>query len=211
VCRIWRVDRWLWPGRRMRPLPVGKGKSEDAATDGETPPGWCRTYDSGQLVGNRLGRREVTRGGRCAFALGVGILCSKHLDHRRTAAALTAGLDLLPALRAPPGRAHPEESVLSAGHRAEHVRILADRAAESNASTPASGEATRLGTRLLADPPRLADRRPVLVFARIVRGGAAIGALTPNPTAAAQGDEALAASPGKGFVGWAVIGHEVRP
>jgi hypothetical protein len=31
----------------MQALPVGKGKSEDAATDGETPPGRCRTYDSG--------------------------------------------------------------------------------------------------------------------------------------------------------------------
>jgi hypothetical protein len=41
------VDRRLWQGRRMQPLPVGKGKSEDAATDGETPPGRCRTYDSG--------------------------------------------------------------------------------------------------------------------------------------------------------------------
>jgi hypothetical protein len=28
-------------------LPFGKGKSEDAATSGETPPGRCRTYDSG--------------------------------------------------------------------------------------------------------------------------------------------------------------------
>jgi hypothetical protein len=34
----------------MQPLPVGKGKSVDAATDGETPSGWCGTYDSGHWI-----------------------------------------------------------------------------------------------------------------------------------------------------------------
>jgi hypothetical protein len=32
---------------QMQPLPVGKGKSEDAATADETPPERCWTYDSG--------------------------------------------------------------------------------------------------------------------------------------------------------------------
>jgi hypothetical protein len=45
-------------------------------------------------------------------------------DHRRAAASLTTGLDLLAAVGAPPSRAHPKEPVELARHRADHVSIL---------------------------------------------------------------------------------------
>jgi len=55
----------------------------------------------------------------------------KDLCHRRAAAALATGFDLLPAVLAPPGRPHPEEPVGEAGHRAEHRSMIARDAAES--------------------------------------------------------------------------------
>jgi enolase len=35
----------------MQPLLVAKANPRTPATDGETPPGWCRTYDSGHWTG----------------------------------------------------------------------------------------------------------------------------------------------------------------
>jgi len=53
--------------------------------------------------------------------LGLGLAGDRqYLGDRRASAALAAGLDLLAAVLAPPGRAHPEETVGEAGHRAEH-------------------------------------------------------------------------------------------
>jgi hypothetical protein len=70
----------------------------------------------------------------------------KNLRDRGAAAALAAGLDLLPAVLAPPGGAHPEESMGLAGHRAEHGRIVAVVSAVGREEPPPGAQGVRTWT-----------------------------------------------------------------